>query len=93
MKKRYPALPWILGGDFNMTKSLMEKKGGTRTLGRDSVAFQNFITNMKLVDMETSNGILLGPHNTIDYPITIVFVPLINIVEPLLSPYCYYCAP
>ena len=57
MKKRYPALPWILGGDFNITKSLMEKKGGTRILGRDSIAFQNFITNMKLVDMETSNGI------------------------------------
>lgn len=35
----------------------MEKKGGTRTLGRDSIAFQNFITKMKLVDMETSNGI------------------------------------
>lgn len=27
MKKRYPALPWILGGDFNMTKSLTEKRG------------------------------------------------------------------
>jgi len=57
MKKRCPTLPCILGGDFNITKSLMEKKGGTRTLGRDSIAFQNFITNMKLVDMETINGI------------------------------------
>eukprot|EP00253_Pinus_taeda_P024856 PITA_24856 len=57
MKKRYPALPWILGGDFKITKSLMEKKGETRILGRHSIAFQNFITNMKLVDMETSNGI------------------------------------
>lgn len=57
LNERYPTLPQILGGDFNMTKSLMEKKGGTRTLGKDSAAFQNFITNMKLVDMETSNGI------------------------------------
>jgi len=57
MKKRYPTLPWILGGDFNITKSVMEKKGGTIILGRDSIAFQNFIINMKLVDMETSNGI------------------------------------
>eukprot|EP00253_Pinus_taeda_P022907 PITA_22907 len=57
LKKRYPSLPWILGGDFNMTKSLTEKKGGTRTLGRYFVAFQNFLTDMKLVDMETSNGI------------------------------------
>jgi len=57
MKRRYPSLSWIIGGDFNITKSLMEKKGGTRILGRDSISFQNFITNMKLVDMETSNGI------------------------------------
>ena len=57
MKKRHQALPWILGGDFNMLKSLTEKKGGTITLGRDSVAFQHFLTNMKLVDMETNNGI------------------------------------
>eukprot|EP00253_Pinus_taeda_P024373 PITA_24373 len=57
MKKRYPALPWILGGDFNIIKSLVEKKAGTRILGRDSIAFQNFITNMKLGYMETSNGI------------------------------------
>ena len=36
---------------------------------------------------------MLGPYNTSDYPITIVVVPLINIFVPLLSPYCYYCAP
>lgn len=40
-----------------MIKSLTEKKGGTRTLGRDSKAFQNFIDNMRLVDVETINGI------------------------------------
>jgi len=36
---------------------------------------------------------MLGPYNTSDYPITIVVVSLINIVEPLLSPYFFYCAP
>ena len=36
---------------------------------------------------------MLGPYNTIDYPITIVVVSLINIVVPLLSPYGYHCAP
>ena len=36
---------------------------------------------------------VLGPYNTSDYPITIVVIPLINIVVPLLPPYCYYCAP
>jgi len=35
----------------------MKKKGGTRILSRDSIAFQNFITNMKLVGMETRNRI------------------------------------
>jgi len=36
---------------------------------------------------------MLGPYNTSDSPITIVIVSLIVIVGPLLSPYCYYCAP
>ena len=35
---------------------------------------------------------MLGPYNTSDYPITIAVIPLINIVVPLLPPYCYYCA-
>jgi len=38
-------------------------------------------------------GSLLGPYDTSDFPITIVIVALIVIVVPLLSPYCYYCAP
>ena len=33
---------------------------------------------------------MLGPYNTGDYPITIVVASLINIVVPLLSPYCYF---
>ena len=49
-------MPWILAGDFNMMKSITEKKGGTRILGRDSITFQNFINNMGLVDAETING-------------------------------------
>lgn len=39
-----------------MIKSLTEKKGSTRTLGRDSISFQNFINNMILVDVVTING-------------------------------------
>ena len=42
---------------------------------------------------------MLGPYNTSDYPITIVFLPLINIVVPILlllcpieARYYYYCA-
>ena len=36
---------------------------------------------------------MLGPYNTSDSPITSVIVALTVIVVPLLSPYCYYCAP
>eukprot|EP00253_Pinus_taeda_P028863 PITA_28863 len=46
-----------MSGDFNMIKLLSEKKGGTRTLSKDSIAFQNFIDNMKLVDTDMSNGL------------------------------------
>lgn len=56
LRERYPDMPWILAGDFNMIRSLTEKKGGTKNLGRDSIAFQNFINNMGLVDTETING-------------------------------------
>ena len=41
-----------------MIKSLTEKKkGGTRILGKDSLAFQTFIDKMKLVDIEMHNEI------------------------------------
>jgi len=57
LRDRHVGLPWILGGDFNMFKSLSEKKGGTRISGKDSLAFQTFIDNMKLVDIVTNNGL------------------------------------
>jgi len=57
IRDRYPGLPWIMGGDFNMIKSLSKKKGGTRVLGKDSLSFQIFTENMKLVDVETSNDL------------------------------------
>ena len=56
LRARHPIFPWIVAGDFNMIKSLSEKKGGIRQLGRDSTAFQNFIMNMGLVETETING-------------------------------------
>jgi len=56
LKARYPNIPSIIAGDFNMIRSLTEKKGGIRQLGRDSITFQNFIMNMGLVDTKTING-------------------------------------
>lgn len=55
LKDRHAGIPWIMGGDFNMIKSLLEKRGGTRALSKDSVAFQTFTKNMNLFDTETSN--------------------------------------
>eukprot|EP00253_Pinus_taeda_P029450 PITA_29450 len=40
-----------------MIKSLSEKKGGTRTLNTNSLAFQAFMDSMKLVDIVSSNGL------------------------------------
>ena len=39
LRERHPNMPWIIVGDFNMIRSLTEKKGGIRQLGRDSMAF------------------------------------------------------
>eukprot|EP00253_Pinus_taeda_P032924 PITA_32924 len=56
-RDRHLGIPWILGGDFNMIKSLSEKKVGTKVLSKDYLKFQTFTDIMKLVDIVTSNGI------------------------------------
>eukprot|EP00253_Pinus_taeda_P027310 PITA_27310 len=57
LRNRHAGVPWIMGGDFNMIKSLSKKRGGTRALSKDFIAFQTFTYNMNLVDSETSNGL------------------------------------
>lgn len=46
-----------------MIKSLSEKKGGTRVLNKDSLVFQSFMDDMKLVDSELSNGLFTWNNN------------------------------
>ena len=46
----------IYGGDFNMITSLNEKKGGTRALGNDALAFNSFIPDVNLVDVQPRTG-------------------------------------
>eukprot|EP00253_Pinus_taeda_P024397 PITA_24397 len=58
LRSRHEEIPWVMGGDFNMIKSLLEKKGGTRMLSKDSVVFQSFTEDMKLVDSEMHNDLL-----------------------------------
>jgi len=57
LRDRHLGIPWILGGEFTMIKSLSETKRWTKIISRDSIAFHNFIDNMKLVDIDTSNGL------------------------------------
>eukprot|EP00253_Pinus_taeda_P023359 PITA_23359 len=53
---RHPDVNFILGGDFNMITSLLEKKGGFRKLNRDGEAFIGFIDNARLVDVYPKQG-------------------------------------
>jgi exonuclease III len=48
---------WIVGGDFNIIRSLEEKKGGSRRLDRDSGDFNSLIDDLRLIDLEANNGI------------------------------------
>ena len=57
LQNRFAGLPWVIGADFNMIRSLLKKKRGTRALNKDSSSFQCFSENMKLVDIETNNGL------------------------------------
>lgn len=47
---------WIIGGDFNLIRSLEEKKGGIRTISRVSASFNEVIEDLHLVDIQTPNG-------------------------------------
>jgi exonuclease III len=48
---------WIIGGDFNMILTLEEKTGGLKRLEPDSARFKSLIEQLKMVDLETRNGI------------------------------------
>eukprot|EP00253_Pinus_taeda_P036567 PITA_36567 len=73
LREQHAKIPWILGGDFNMIKSLSEKKGGTRILSKESCAFQTFIDNMKLMHIVMNNDTFTwnnkrGKYQGIDKP-------------------------
>lgn len=57
IRDKQNGIPWILGGDFNTIKSLSENKVGTRVLNKDSLKFQSFTKNLKLVDSDSGNGL------------------------------------
>jgi exonuclease III len=48
--------PWLIGGDFNMITSLHGNRGGNRGLENESVPFKAMFENIRLVNIQTSNG-------------------------------------
>lgn len=57
IRRLFPATPWMVGGDFNMIKSLGEKKGGKSRPDQDMEAFSEMITEQGLVDIPTTNRV------------------------------------
>ena len=47
---------WIIGGDYNMIKSLAKKKGSICRLGPESLAFTQMIDKLNLIDLDPTNG-------------------------------------
>jgi len=56
LKEEAGGLPWILGGDFNIIRSLEEKKGGIRRLTQVNELFHQAIEELRLVDLRTANS-------------------------------------
>eukprot|EP00253_Pinus_taeda_P036244 PITA_36244 len=53
----YPEMSWIIGGDFNLIRTVDEKKGGIRRTDQFMDMFNEMISEQRLVDMRTINGI------------------------------------
>eukprot|EP00253_Pinus_taeda_P003988 PITA_03988 len=47
----------IVGGDFNLIRGLGEKRGGVRRQDPSMDEFNDLITNLRLVDTPTTNGV------------------------------------
>ena len=56
VKDQFETGNWVIGGDFNLISNLGEKKGGRRSLDKFQEAFNDFLTQIPMVDMETGNG-------------------------------------
>eukprot|EP00253_Pinus_taeda_P010493 PITA_10493 len=57
IRRLYPEAAWIIGGDFNLIRSLDEKKGGLRRRDHFMDSFNEMIEELRLVDIQTINGI------------------------------------
>eukprot|EP00253_Pinus_taeda_P013029 PITA_13029 len=57
IRRIYSDVDWIIGGDFNLIRSLEEKKGGIRKSDSLMGRFNALIEDLRLVDIQTINGI------------------------------------
>eukprot|EP00253_Pinus_taeda_P029818 PITA_29818 len=57
VRKLIPDDLWIIGGDFNLIRDLGEKRGGIRRQDPSMDDFNELITNLRLVDTPTTNGV------------------------------------
>eukprot|EP00253_Pinus_taeda_P017343 PITA_17343 len=56
-RRLYPEAAWIIGGDFNLIRSLDEKKGGLRRRDHFMDSFNDVIEELRLVDIQSINGV------------------------------------
>lgn len=56
-RRIYPETPWIIGGDFNMIRTIDKKKGGIRRPDQYMDIFNEMIKEHRLVDITTINAI------------------------------------
>jgi len=57
IRRILPRTLWIVGGDFNMIRAIGEKKGGIRRPDQNMEEFNEMITEQRLVDIPTINGV------------------------------------
>eukprot|EP00253_Pinus_taeda_P027077 PITA_27077 len=57
IRRLYPEAAWIIDGDFNLIRSLDEKKGGLRRRDHFMDSFNEMIEELRLVDIQSINGI------------------------------------
>eukprot|EP00253_Pinus_taeda_P003838 PITA_03838 len=56
-RRLHPETAWIVGGYFNVIRSLKEKKGGIRKTDQYMEIFNDMIDGLRLVDLPTINGV------------------------------------
>jgi len=56
IRRLHPKMPWIAGMDFNMINTTVEKRG-VRRIDQDMEAFGDMISEQRLVNIPTINGI------------------------------------